>query len=993
MLHKGLTAGVWMAAAVALSSCNGVPGSSDVDIPSQRPTGTVSGFVVDDPIATADVRVFAFDDGVKGALLASTTTDSTGAYSLELRSKDRPVLVEISGGYYNELLSGQRIELNGAQQLTAVSDYRSGQPLTTMVTPLTHLAAALAQYKIAQGGTVQAAITAANREVSQLFGVDVVATFPRSIAESGQGSPLSSEQLYGFQLAALASWSQWASDQNGAAAQSTFSTIALSQLMAADLRADGRLDGRGLNLNGDGLMDLAFGIVPLNADFYRVGLAQQLLTMAAHPLNRTAAAASDLLPVAQGMATRSAALLPVPASNSVGSFNIYSVEPESFYHNGTIEFALLVDHPSAVAAVRFELDGLWIGDAANPATPTVRIDTTAYSDGPHQLQVTAKNQLGDEVIRSFTLNIDNSAPFINLTSAPVTHQQDYLATFTVGDTSAGVWRLLVQDKQIPLQQGKGQVALTLSVGRNSIPVTIIDLAGNRHDTEMVVALDQTAPQFGAGGGHSQAQFDLAGTVTRAPLQDDNGVPLRIETARADLAGVVINRAALDSSAIPYFALSASEPLLDGVGSGSKVKVEARYEKEGVAVGGWRTVAAVGTEYLVPLATETLAPAWLEATPAVTQGVRVRLTDEAGNSSEKLFSFKTSFVVSPFTLKPVADLGEGFFGSTGFNSRAGLHNRRFAANSYSFTNNTGKAFYLRPSEAASHNASRHVETLVRKHNVRLKTATEWQVRAVVSTVTNTCPVLGEYQAVAEIQNHTSSGWQAQQPPAVVLGVEALVSSDTPTLPADHGVWSNLPHFDGEFATADINVGEAVYSFTFDYLVAGDSATAPLSPLYLAHWTKSVDSPGDCPELGPLLQQRKQYEYESLKIGEIQTPANFYASESEQKGFSGTQFTVHNDDTDQPIVDIAGWYLIPANHTITITKTLRTPELVVDNDLDVASASPVVGYTPHRYDKRIEWNIGREITLTAVHNAGYDNLPAMSSRTVTVGTGQRQYQISR
>ena len=383
---------------------------------------------------------------------------------------------------------------------------------------------------------------------------------------------------------------------------------------------------------------------------------------------------------------------------------------------------------------------------------------------------------------------------------------------------------------------------------------------------------------------------------------------------------------------------------------------------------------------------------------VTQSVRVRMTDDAGNSSEKLFSFKTSFVVSPFILKPVVDLGESFFGSKGFNSRAELHNRRFEANSYTLTNNTGKAFYLRFGDSSSHSASRDVETLVRQHNVRLQTVTEWQARTIVSTVTNACPVLGEYQSVAEIQNHTSSGWQTQQPPAVVVGTEALVSSDTPILPADHGVWSSLlpfdnPHFDSEFATADINVGEATYSFTFDYLIAGDSATAPLSPLYLANWTKSVDSPGICPDRGPALQQRKLYEYESLKIGDVQTPANFYATESEQKGFSGAQFTVRNDDTDQPVSDVAGWYLIPANHTVTITKTLRTPELTVDNDPEVVSASPVVGYTPHRYDKRIEWNVGREITLTAVHNAGYDNLPAMDSRAITVGNGQRKYQISR
>lgn len=125
----------------------------------------------------------------------------------------------------------------------------------------------------------------------------------------------------------------------------------------------------------------------------------------------------------------------------------------------------------------------------------------------------------------------------------------------------------------------------------------------------------------------------------------------------------------------------------------------------------------------------------------------------------------------------------------------------------------------------------------------------------------------------------------------------------------------------------------------------------------------------------------------------TPDNFLTSSSEQKVFSGVQFTVHDNYTNQPIAPISGWYLIPANHTVTITKTLRTPAITVDNDTDVASPDSFTSYTPHRYDKQIVWNVGREITITAVHDAGYDNLGAMSNKEVKVGNGLRQYQISR
>jgi hypothetical protein len=90
---------------------------------------------------------------------------------------------------------------------------------------------------------------------------------------------------------------------------------------------------------------------------------------------------------------------------------------------------------------------------------------------------------------------------------------------------------------------------------------------------------------------------------------------------------------------------------------------------------------------------------------------------------------------------------------------------------------------------------------------------------------------------------------------------------------------------------------------------------------------------------------------------------------------------------------GWYLIPAGAEVVITKevsTDTTPNLVVQEADFTADAS----YTAASVrDKSYSWDIDRNLTITAVHDASAANIDAMSTRETQSLTGVRTYTISR
>lgn len=979
-----------------LAGCSGGPGGSG-GLPPERPAGVVTGYAVDGAIAGGVVRVFSYANGTKGAMLGEALTDGSGFYSINVRAPGQPVLIEVSGGRYIEQVSGVSVPLQEGQVLRAVAWYESGQPLTSMVTPLTHVAAGLAAYRIAGGADAALAIGQSLAEVSAAFGVDVAGVRPREINGGGAVAPSPAADFYGFLLAGVSSWTQWAAAQNGETTPSAYTSIGLVQLLYDDIAADGALDGVGRNKAGDAPMNLSVGVVPLDRDVYRISFVQHMLAMANSGRNDTGLSAADLRDRAIALAGSGNPLFTASGTTPgvVVSPRVFSVDPEGFYYNGVFSYAVVIGGSGVAQQVSFDVDGVPVGDAADMARPAIDIDTRGYADGEHLIGVTAHDGLGNEVYQQFAVRFDNTAPFINVTSAPVTNQASATIRGTFGDNGAGVGAVFLQDQPASLMpDGTWQGQVALAPGNNVVAIRVHDKVGNEFLMQTRVGLDTMPPLIKTSAQHSQAAFSGGdGAVVTATLQDTNdAVPLYIETDHVDLAGVPITRAGLDANGIPYFGLEVSDPDSAGVATvAAQLAVRIRYEKNGDTSPPWRPLTALtnGRSYLVPLASEMLGETWLASVPSDRHAIRVEVRDQAGNATETLFGFRVAFHAPALVVSRIDDIAQAAFTGTAFSQRATLNGVAIDANSYTFRNTAARAIFISLEDFDTHTATQTVEQMVRENLMRLETKTQWRAGTVVSAL-DVCPKLDSWKLVNEIFNFANGGWAPKTSPPATLAEAVSVTSDNPAAPEPTN-WQDVPDFDSDYAPFSLLTPPVALGFQYDY-VLNLSAGGQTRPALIRNWrqTDSGSTPGEitCPDVRNF-QQRLEYRYKP----EAGYPRNISSMFVEQTGFASAAFRVTDHDAGADIAPVQGWYRIPPGHSVTITKRVTLPVLTIYNDTDVLNPGAFGSYTPHKYDKSIVWAISRNIGITSVHDAGQANVFTMPPRDNVAGAGVQQYQLSR
>ncbi len=996
---------VLTASLVGLAACNGIPGAESGDLPSNRPTASVSGFVVDDAISDAQINIYAFDDGLKGDLLGTTITGADGAYALEIDGVNkRPVLIEARGGSYVELATGQQVVLKDDEVLKAVAIFQPGQPLSLMVTPLTHLVVALVEFQLSSGADVEAAIATASSEINELFGFDVLSVYPRSIADQGTVNGVNEEHLYGFFLSALSSWTKRISEQNGLAPHEVYNSIGLSQILFNELTSDSLLDGKAIINGSAGPSELALGVVALDASTYRISFAQHMLAMAAGNENLTGISVDELLPHAFEFLNSQHRLFAGIAVELVGDPVDVSVDENlGSYRSGVFDYVATLGSPELISSVSFSIDGEELPVAVVPGDMRVPIDSRQFPDGERTLTMVARDWLGNAVADvSSTFQFDNTAPFVNVTSGLYTNNQTYIMSGELVDNGSGVSIFEIQGQTVPVNADNSwSIELQLEAGANSIDIVLQDWAGNDFGEELVITPDQAAPIIDTSAGHGAARFfNVNEQVVDGVLNDENLFePVYVETNKIDLKGVPITRASLEQGAVPYFSFKTHDPIVDGVSTASNaLDVKMRYEKKNeTAVSDWRTLSIVDGEYLIPLASETLDATWHQATPADEHMVRAQVIDKAGNVAEKLFVFKSAFVV-PELVVDMDNLGSQVFTNTNFTNRSELHDRNLAAIGYNFSNTGDEAVYVQPADAGGHIAERIYEQLVRENKVRLKTSTDWFI-GVAQNAVNFCD--GDLNEIFwntslnpdVVYNYTAGDWVAINRPAPILGEMQSVDSDTP-IADDPEPWHDIEDFDTEYASFSFAVPQqGDITFSYDYVVS--TGTLLPEPAAIMNWSldngsENIRSCGD----KRLFQQRLSYSYEP----EEYEPGKFYPKDTlsdldEQKPITVSGYSVMNITTSTEIIPINGWYRIPAGHSVTLSKLVHTPDFTVDDDVELADLGTLATYTPLLYDKSITWSVNSDISLTAIHDAGEENIFLMPGKEFAAGEGAVNYSSSR
>ena len=480
-----------------LSAC----GSSDGGgVPAEAPSASLDGTVTDAVITNGTLRVFKFDDGKQGELIAETVTDGNGDFEIaDFTSQDRPIVIEVSGGRYTEEASGVSVDLLDGQVLRAYMFYEQGSAITLQVTPFTHMASCLADYKISAGVNVNNAITEATSVFSGLAGVDILGTKPLDITDPNNANfELTDNLRYGAVLAAISSFTAEVSETNGVTPHrfNQNSSIYATQVLCQDIAADGVFNGLGFINNGNSVGQLSLGSVPLDVDTLRSKVAQHILSIISSDRNQTGLGVDEFVLYANEIASSTDAVfggVPATAVDQEGPTVTADLAPDSFL-KGIVNLDFIVTDPIGVKSVQFKVNDV-VHSNGQVDAPVMSINSTNYTDGVIKITVVATDILNNVSNIDFNYVVDNTSPTIALTSATLVNNKAYTATGTYEEQGAPVASIQVNgvDAAIDTNTQTWSADITLLSGDNVVTLDITDVAANTNTVDINVGVDLIKP--------------------------------------------------------------------------------------------------------------------------------------------------------------------------------------------------------------------------------------------------------------------------------------------------------------------------------------------------------------------------------------------------------------------------------------------------------------------------------------------------------------------
>jgi hypothetical protein len=1011
-------------------------GVSNVGNPgSGKPTGTITGHAIDGVISGAVVNVYSYSNGTRGERLGGSVTNGAGAFAVEIQAESQLVLVEVTGGSYVEEASGVEVQVADGQRLRSLAYYESGQIVSTNVTPLTHMATALTEYKIANGtGAIQAASEAFD-VIDQFFKVNSRGTTSLNIAEDNPVETLNEEALYGFYMAGISHWTAWASQKSGLAPHTNYTSIALVEVLYNDIRHDGLMDGVGSDdANNEELK--TFASVPLNADEYRLMFTVHAIAVGMGQNNKTQINVTDeairnqLEEIANTQGEQSP-LLPqdvdiVDIQNLPMTVNVAASEYSGIYGQ-QYSFTIQVDSLVGADMILVYLDQdpdevpndqlVAVDNIGSAEAPVAQLDISAgITSGGHMIYVVASDIFGGSATTNFEVTFDTDAPSISFDQSPyLTDSPDTTITGIFADNLAGVQSIVVEDVEAVLSyvanddttSGQWTANLQgLAPGATQLTVTVTDYAGNTTALNNIatVYLDDQAPIIDTSGGHSNVLFSATGDPL--PLEDNNpiGTPLYIETDSIQDYSGENTSTVFDAAGIPYFRFVVSDlraiPDIYTDTGELTTEVSIKYVKtdnnmdvvfpelDNVAK---TPVCQTNTcEYLVPLIHPFLPIDWDQATPTDEHIIQVRVMDGAGNESVKQFSFYVDFNVPNITMNQTVDLGDDIFSPY---SGSGFVDREFFLNNpveldsmeYTFTNPADGAIWVNFSDDSIHTVQQAVVESVRENFVVENTFVEWMMGAMDADPQEIpedwCPTVpGTLTPIASVWNWNGTTFEQVFPPNGPIDSQQIqVYVDNPT--RDPECCTNVPHFDQEFASSSVAYPPSTLTYNYDYQPPASSLKGYIDNWQLAH-------PGGSTRACPPQQGLKQQLYFSY------TPVDGYPANSivdkelaNLPTFNTISFRAYNDTDAQLIEPVNGWYLIPVDKTVTVTKTAMMP-----SGINIHADGDTIDYTLRTNDKSIAWLVNRKIIIDAVHDIGGNSVSAMSIKSNVTENGVKKYEIT-
>jgi len=971
-----------------LSAC----GDSGSGVPTEAPSASLDGTVTDAVITNGTLRVFKFDSGEQGDLIAETVTDGKGDFEIaNFTSQDRPIVIEVSGGRYTEEASGVSVELLDGQVLRAYMFYEQGSAITLQVTPFTHMASCLADYKISTGVNVNNAITEATSVFSGLAGVDILGTKPLDITDPNNANFEVTDNLrYGAVLAAISSFTAEVSETNGVTPHrfNQNSSIYATQVLCQDIAADGVFNGLGYINNGKSVGSLSLGSVPLDVDTLRSKVAQHILSIISSDRNQTSLGVDDFVLYANEIASSTDGVfggVPATAVDQEGPTVTAVLAPDSFL-KGIVNLDFIVTDPIGVKSVQFKVNDV-PHSTGQVDDPVMSLNSTNYTDGVITISVVATDILNNVSTVNFDYIVDNTSPTIELTSPQLTNNKSYTATGTYQEQGAPVTSIQVNgvDAAIDTNAQTWSVDVLLLSGDNIVTLDITDTAANTNTVDINIGVDLIFPTITPNNTQVrfttfQGQLNLCNTGQLTPTVAKSN-PVCLSTDNISLSGTAIN-GDIQFNGYALLGFSPTDPQGAGVfTSQDDLIVEYKYELNNVEVIGW-TIAPTANDnifYYFPMTTEYLGSSWYQTTTDDIHKVTFRVTDMAGNITDLFYELRFDVLVPEIVVNSVID--DSLFVETTFSNRTGLDGSAITT-SYSFDNSSNNSILISLTEAQLHSVKHTYETGIRENRARVQVSEAWNSR----NCGNGSPCSGD--SLLPVSFVTFSNFvhkkfnQTIYPSSPKYSTYQDVYKDNPLISDISGVPSIAPLTGYSCTLSD---GNSLFGSDSWITAAYANGSTGFSVCrFYDHDDGYVSNVFSA--LTSTISKTIQYQsgYPKNNINTVDADYNLNTEE----------LSVVNSTLGQVILPIGGWYKVPANTSITISKKVRLPVLDHFYDSELANLDAFSSYSEKKLDKTTTWKIDTDLTIKRVIDPGsIQDVNNVTASISMAGLGVYQKTISR
>jgi hypothetical protein len=269
------------------------------------PHGTMSGTAFMGATKSGAMTAYSVTNGTMGPALGSSTVDATGNFSIPMGAYSGTVMLQMTGGTYQDEATGTTMTMQTGDVLTAcVPAFAAGATTSgVQVNPLTAMAQARAQYMA--GGMTAANVTAANTAVGNYFMAgDILMTAPMDPAVSGSGSGADQNRKnYGMSIAAM---SQYAKTVGMASSSSGMFTAMTKD--AADGVMNGMMGSTAISMGGMSGGGMMGGGTMMQSSAGTAGLSTAMSSFIASSMNRSGVTTADMQTLMNKLAASNGAL-------------------------------------------------------------------------------------------------------------------------------------------------------------------------------------------------------------------------------------------------------------------------------------------------------------------------------------------------------------------------------------------------------------------------------------------------------------------------------------------------------------------------------------------------------------------------------------------------------------------------------------------------------------------------------------------------------------